>query len=69
MIPAAIGLAALPARAAGFTPGNLVVVRVGAGATALSNAATQVFLDEYSPTGGLVQSVPLPGGASAASAA
>jgi len=60
VIPAAIGLAALPARAAGFTAGNLVVVRVGTGVTALSNAATQVFLDEYSPSGSLVQSVPMP---------
>lgn len=66
VIPAAIGLAALPARAAGFTPGNLVVVRVGTGVTALSNAATQVFLDEYSPSGSLIQSVPMPASASGA---
>jgi hypothetical protein len=50
-IPAAIGLAALPAPAAGFSPGNLVVVRVGTGLTALSSAAAQVFLDEYTPSG------------------
>jgi predicted extracellular nuclease len=65
-IPAAVGLAALPAPAAGFTPGNLVVVRVGTGTTALNSAATQVFLDEYSPSGSLVQSVPLPASASGA---
>jgi hypothetical protein len=46
--------------AAPFTPGNLVVVRVGDGAAALSSAATAAFLDEYTPTGTLVQSLPLP---------
>lgn len=60
VIPALIGLVALPAPAAGFTPGNLVIVRVGTGATALSSAAAQVFLDEYTPAGALVQSVSLP---------
>jgi hypothetical protein len=49
------------ASASSFTPGNVVVVRVGVGApTALSNAAHAVFLDEYTPGGTLVQSVPLP---------
>ncbi|WP_239123308.1 ExeM/NucH family extracellular endonuclease [Rhizocola hellebori] len=60
LIPAAVGLEPLPARAAGFTAGNLVVLRVGSGASALSSAAAPVFLDEYTPAGGLVQSVPLP---------
>ncbi len=46
--------------AAPFTPGNLVIYRVGDGAAALSSAATAVFLDEYTPAGTLVQSVPLP---------
>lgn len=46
--------------AAPFTPGNVVVYRVGDGATALTNAATAVFLDEYTPTGTLVQSIALP---------
>ena len=43
-----------------FTPGNIVVYRVGDGTAALSSAATAVFLDEYTPTGVLVQSVALP---------
>jgi hypothetical protein len=44
---------------AAFTPGNLVIYRVGTG-TALTNAATDVFLDEYAPNGTLVQSVAMP---------
>ncbi|KPL86709.1 CHRD domain-containing protein [Herpetosiphon geysericola] len=44
----------------GFTPGNIVVVRVGAGASTLSSAAAAVFLDEYTPSGLLVQSIGLP---------
>ncbi len=45
---------------ASFTPGNLVLVRLGTGTAALSNAATPAFLDEYTPTGTLVQSIALP---------
>ncbi len=52
--------AAAPASAAGFGSGDIVVVRVGDGSSALSNAATAVFLDEYTPSGTLVQSVALP---------
>ncbi len=48
------------AAAAGFAPGNIVVARVGTGDSALSSAAAAVFLDEYTPAGTLVQSVPLP---------
>ena len=43
-----------------LTSGNLVVYRVGDGSTALSSVATPVFLDEYTPAGVLVQSIPLP---------
>ena len=43
-----------------FTPGNIVIVRVGTGSTTLSNASTAVFLDEYTVTGTLVQSIALP---------
>ena len=46
--------------AAPFRPGNIVVARVGDGTTGLTGAATAVFLDEYTPAGALVQSVPLP---------
>lgn len=52
--------AAAPVSAAGFASGDIVVVRVGAGTSVLSNAATEVFLDEYTPSGTLVQSVALP---------
>jgi hypothetical protein len=48
------------ASAAAFTPGNLVLERIGDGAANLSNAATPVFLDEYTPAGVLVQSVAMP---------
>lgn len=49
-----------PALAAAFTEGNLAVCRIGTGAAALSNAATAVFVDEYTPSGALVQSIALP---------
>lgn len=45
---------------AAFTPGDLVIYRVGTGATSLSSAATAVFLDEYTATRVLVQSIALP---------
>lgn len=49
------------AHAAAFTPGNLVIYRVGTGAAALTSAATPVFLDEYATSGGsAVQSIALP---------
>ncbi|GAB3869370.1 hypothetical protein GCM10028824_16220 [Hymenobacter segetis] len=47
-------------QAAPFTPGNLVVVRVGDGTAGLTSAATVVVLLEYTPAGGLVQSISLP---------
>jgi len=47
-------------RAASFLPGNLVIYRVGTGSGGLLSSATAVFLDEYTPSGGLVQSVALP---------
>jgi len=44
-----------------FTPGNIVVLRIGDGSGTLTSAATPVFLDEYSTlTGQLVQSVTMP---------
>ncbi len=48
------------AHAARFTGGDVVVYRVGTGASALSNAAAPVFLDEYGPSGTKIQSVALP---------
>ncbi|MEV4320099.1 ExeM/NucH family extracellular endonuclease [Actinocrispum sp. NPDC049592] len=55
---------AAPAQAVGFSPGNVVVARVGTGDATLSSAATPVFLDEYTPDGTLVQSIPMPTSAS-----
>ena len=46
--------------AAPFTPGNLAVLRVGDGAAALTSAGTAVFIDEYTTTGSLVQSLAIP---------
>lgn len=43
-----------------FTVGNLVIYRVGTGSGNLLNTGNAVFLDEYTPTGTLVQSVPMP---------
>ena len=49
------------ARAANaFTPGNVVIYRVGDGSGSLVNTGNPVFLDEYTPTGTLVQSIALP---------
>ena len=48
------------AQAVPFTAGNMVVARVGDGSAPLSAAATEVFLDEYTPSGQLVQSIHLP---------
>jgi len=49
-----------PVGAAPFTAGNVVVYRVGTGSGTLSNAATEVFLDEYTTSGTLVQSIAMP---------
>ncbi|MCU1228375.1 MAG: polymorphic outer membrane protein [Acidobacteria bacterium] len=49
-----------PLSAAAFTSGNIVVVRVGDGVAALTANGTAAFLDEYTPGGTLVQSIPLP---------
>src|SRR5438309_1564029 len=43
-----------------FTPGNIVIYRVGDGSAALAATATAVFLDEYTPAGTLVQSIAMP---------
>ena len=48
------------AQAAPFTSGNLVIYRVGSGSGGLLSSATAVFLDEYSPSGTLVQSIAMP---------
>jgi hypothetical protein len=43
-----------------FAPGDLLVVRLGDGIVGLSSDAAQVFVDEYTPAGTLVQSVAMP---------
>ena len=43
-----------------FTPGNLVVYRVGDGSGSLLNTGNPVFIDEFTTAGTLVQSIPLP---------
>jgi hypothetical protein len=54
------GMAQVP-----FTPGNIIVNRVGDKVTAMGTdlyVARVVFLDEYTPSGSLVQSIPLSSG-------
>ncbi|MEP6674407.1 MAG: hypothetical protein ABJA78_04605 [Ferruginibacter sp.] len=43
-----------------FTPGNLVVLRVGDGVGTLSAASAAVFLEERTPAGALVQTIAMP---------
>jgi hypothetical protein len=47
-------------QAAPFTPGNIVVARVGDGTATITAASTAVFLDEYTPSGTLVQTIDMP---------
>ena len=54
-----LGLAGT-ADAADMLPGNLVVNRIGNGTTALSNAAFEVSILEYSTSGSLVQTITSP---------
>jgi len=56
----ALTVSAFAGSITGFTTGNLVVLRVGDGSAALSNASTAIFLDEYNLSGTLVQSVAIP---------
>jgi len=46
-------------QAQSFTPGNIVIARMGDG-TPNTGKTMSLFLDEYTPNGALVQSVPLP---------
>jgi len=48
------------AHAAAITAGDLVIYRVGTGTGSLTSAATSVFMDEYTTTGTLVQSIAMP---------
>lgn len=55
---AGFGSGQLPAASIGF--GNVIIYRVGDGSAALTTGSTPVFLDEYTVTGTLVQSLALP---------
>jgi hypothetical protein len=54
------GFSQPPRVTAAFTPGNLVVFRIGNGSGLLTADATPVFLDEFTPSGTLVQTIPMP---------
>lgn len=58
----ALTATATSALAGPFSLGNLVVVRVGANGslTSLNSAAFSTFLEEYTPSGTLVQTIPMP---------
>jgi hypothetical protein len=56
----AIAFAAASASAASLIPGDVVVYRVGTGSGSLSSSAFPVFLNEYDPSGNLVESIALP---------
>ena len=43
-----------------FVGGDILIARLGDGSAALTNLGNPYFLDEYSPTGTLVQSIELP---------
>ena len=61
LLIACVGFVSTTFSQTAFTPGNLVVLRIGDGSGALTSAATPVFLDEYSTiTGQVVQSIALP---------
>lgn len=55
LVPGIAGFAQVP-----FTPGNVVVLRAGDGLASLSTVSTMLFLDEFTSTGTLVQSVAIP---------
>ena len=60
-IVATLSLFQLPfCEAAPITSGNLVIYRVGSGANTLANTGNNVFLDEYTTAGVLVQSIEMP---------
>ena len=60
-IVATLSLFWLPfSEAAPITSGNLVIYRVGSGANTLANTGNNVFLDEYTTAGVLVQSIEMP---------
>lgn len=67
MLFASLALAASALAQSPLQDGNLVVVRVGTGAAALSTAAQAVFLEELTTAGTAVQTIAMPIAASGAS--
>jgi hypothetical protein len=63
-IAAAAILPAVGALAAPFVPGDIAVYRVGTGSGSLVNTGNAVFIDEYNPSGTLIQSIAVPTAAS-----
>jgi hypothetical protein len=59
LLPLLLAVAVAPAQGP-INLGDLVVVRVGDGSAALTSGSTAVFLDEFTPTGAAVQTLPLP---------
>jgi hypothetical protein len=64
LLSASICLTSAACFAIPVTPGDLVIYRVGDGTGSLVNTGSAVFVDEYTPTGTLVESIPLPSGSS-----
>lgn len=60
LVAIALGVSHQPAPAAPITPGNLVIYRAGSGTNTLGNTGNNVFLDEYTTSGVLVQSIAMP---------
>jgi len=58
---AAVTMAAGAHAQLAFTPGNLVVNRLGDGTTALSSTSTNITIMEFTTSGTLVQSIGIPG--------
>ena len=57
---AAISTHALAGLVQPFTPGNLVVERLGDGSQALAATGNTLYFDEITPNGTLVQSIAIP---------
>jgi hypothetical protein len=53
-------LTPLKGHAQSLTPGNLVVSRIGNGTEVLTNSGNTIFVDQYTPSGSLVNSTTIP---------
>jgi hypothetical protein len=59
-VATAVAASQQQAPAAPITPGNLVIYRAGSGTNTLGSTGNNVFLDEYTTAGVLVQSIAMP---------